>query len=246
MIRLILVASTVILYLVITLPILLVLWLIGLKNQHARDVGTRTLIRGVFRLILFFAGTKVTVIGQERIPRDQAVLYIGNHRSYFDILLTYTTVPGPAGYIAKIELCRFPIFPIWMKYIHCLFLDRKDIKQGLRTILAGADEIRNGTSMFIFPEGTRNREDSDDQLLEFHNGSFKIATKTNCPIVPVAIRNSASIFEAHLPWIRKTHVVLEYGEPFLPSELTREEKREIGAYTQKRILTMLKTNEKLV
>ncbi|MCI5650139.1 MAG: lysophospholipid acyltransferase family protein [Fusicatenibacter sp.] len=244
MLKFILVVILVILYLVLTLPILLFLWLIGLKKPHVRDVVTRAMIRWIFRVILFVSGVKVTVKGLDQLPKDQAMLYIGNHRSYFDILLTYATMPGPCGFVAKKELGKFPVFNVWMKYIHCLFLDRTDIKQGLQMILSGCEEIKNGTSIFIFPEGTRGKSVSELDMLPFHNGSFKIATKTGCPIVPVAIINSREIFEAHLPKIHSTHVTLEYGTPILPSELTREEKREIGTYTQQILHDMLQELKK--
>ena len=78
--------------------------------------------------ILWLTGVEVTVIGEELVPTDEAVLYIGNHRSFFDILLTYTRCPRLTGYIAKAEMEKIPLLSNWMHYLHCLFLDRKDIK----------------------------------------------------------------------------------------------------------------------
>ena len=101
MIRFILVILTAFLYLILSIPVLLVLLLIRKKKPEVCDKVSRALIRWIFRVILFFAGTKVTVEGQENVPKDRAVLYIGNHRSYFDILVTYTTVPGSCGFVAK-------------------------------------------------------------------------------------------------------------------------------------------------
>lgn len=101
MIRFILVILTAFLYLILSIPVLLVLLLIRKKKPEVCDKVSRSLIRWIFRVILFFSGTKVTVKGQENIPKDRAVLYIGNHRSYFDILVTYTTVPGSCGFVAK-------------------------------------------------------------------------------------------------------------------------------------------------
>ena len=92
-------------------------------------------------------------------------------KNYFDILLTYSRVPRLTGYVAKKEMESFPILSIWMKRLHCLFLDRKDIKQGLKTILTGIDLIKNGISVCIFPEGTRNK--SNDRLLPFKEGSLR-------------------------------------------------------------------------
>jgi len=147
MIRFILVILTAFLYLILSIPVLLVLLLIRKKKPEVCDKVSRSLIRWIFRVILFFSGTKITVKGQENIPKDRAVLYIGNHRSYFDILVTYTTVPGSCGFVAKKELSRIPLLKNWMELIHCLFLDRSDIKQGLQMILSGCEEIKSGTSM---------------------------------------------------------------------------------------------------
>ena len=220
----------------------LVLLLIRKKKPEVCDKVSRSLIRWIFRVILFFSGTKITVKGQENIPKDRAVLYIGNHRSYFDILVTYTTVPGSCGFVAKKELSRIPLLKNWMELIHCLFLDRSDIKQGLQMILSGCEEIKSGTSICIFPEGTRGKTPSELELGEFHNGSFKMATKTGCPIIPLSISGSREILEAHFPKIRGTHVTVTYGKPIIPGELTKEEKKEIGNYTKNILLEQLKEN----
>ena len=231
MIRFILVILTAFLYLILSIPVLLVLLLIRKKKPEVCDKVSRSLIRWIFRVILFFSGTKITVKGQENIPKDRAVLYIGNHRSYFDILVTYTTVPGSCGFVAKKELSRIPLLKNWMELIHCLFLDRSDIKQGLQMILSGCEEIKSGTSICIFPEGTRNKGE-ELTMLPFKEGAFKIATKTGCPIVPISMNNTAEIFENHFPKIKKTHVVLEYGTPIYPNELDKDVKKHIGSYVQ--------------
>ena len=246
MLRFILVCICVIGYLVLSIPILLVEWVIGKFNKRAKDISSLRIIQAVFRFILKVTGADITVIGHENIPKDQAVLYIGNHRSFFDILLTYVLVPDLTGFVAKKELSKFPVFKVWMKYIHCLFLDRSDIKEGLKMILAGAEKIKQGISIFIFPEGTRSNGPDELDMLEFHNGSLKMASKANCPIVPVALLNTRNIFEAHFPKIRKTHVVIEFGEPIILSELSKEDKKNIGPYTQNVLKNMLKKNKPMV
>ena len=89
MIRLILALLFAILYLIIGIPVLGVEWIIAKFNKQAADLGQLRMVQWAFRVILFICGTKVTVIGEENVPKDQAVLYIGNHRSYFDIIITY-------------------------------------------------------------------------------------------------------------------------------------------------------------
>ena len=245
MIRLICIVVFLILYLILSIPVFLVEWLIGKFNPQARDISSLRIVQWGFKVILKMTGVKVTVIGEENIP-DEPVLYVGNHRSFFDILLTYSRCPIRTGYIAKKEMERYPLLSNWMRYLHCLFLDRKDIKQGLKTILAAIDKIKSGISICIFPEGPRNKNADDLDLLPFHDGSFKIASKTGCAIIPMALNNTVEIFEAHFPKIKSTHVVLEYGEPIYVKDLSREDQKHLGAYTQNILHDMLEKNKPLV
>ncbi len=246
MIRFIIVCICVIGYLILSIPILLAEWVVGKFNPRAKDISSLRIIQTVFRFILKVTGADITIIGHENVPKDQAVLYIGNHRSFFDILLTYVHCPDLTGYVAKKEMEPIPLLSIWMRYLHCLFLDRKDIKEGMKTILTAIEKVKNGISICIFPEGTRNKGDDELELLPFHEGSFKIATKSGCPIIPMAISNSAEIFENHFPRIKPCKVVVEYGKPIYPEQLSKEDKKRLGAYTQGIILEMLKKNQELV
>ena len=246
MIRFIIVCICVIGYLILSIPILLAEWVVGKFNPRAKDISSLRIIQTVFRFILKVTGADITIICHENVPKDQAVLYIGNHRSFFDILLTYVHCPDLTGYVAKKEMEPIPLLSIWMRYLHCLFLDRKDIKEGMKTILTAIDKEKNGISICIFPEGTRNKGNDELELLPFHEGSFKIATKSGCPIIPMAISNSAEIFENHFPKIKPCKVVVEYGKPIYPEQLSKEDKKRLGAYTQGIILEMLKKNQELV
>ena len=163
------------------------------------------------------------------MPKDTAVLYVGNHRSFYDIILTYVRVPRPTGYVAKLETKKIPLLSNWMKNLHCLFLDRDNIKEGLKTILEAIEKVKNGISICIFPEGTRNKV--NDSFLPFHEGSFKIAVKGNVPIVPMTIVNSGDVFEDHFPKIKKTTVVIEYGEPIYIDRLDKEDRKSLSTYT---------------
>lgn len=244
MIRLILILIFVILFLLISIPILFVEWIIRKFNRRAADISSLRIIQWAFKVIAFLSGVKLTVIGEENVPKDQAVLYIPNHRSYFDIVLTYARCPDLTGYVAKDSMRNIPLLSHWMKRLYCLFLDRKDIKAGLKTILTGIDQIKNGISMCIFPEGTRNK--TQDEMLPFKEGSMKMAEKTGCPIIPIAITNTAEILENHMPRIKRCHVILRYGEPILVNELDKEQKKFLGAYTRDKILKMLEEDKALI
>ena len=233
-------------FLILSIPILLIEWIIGKFSPMAKEISSLRIVQAVFRAVVWVSGVKVTVIGEENVPKDTPVLYIGNHRSFFDIPLSYPRCPIRTGYVSKKELEKVPLLSTWMKRLQCLFLDRKDIKQGLKTILEAIEKVKSGISICIFPEGTRNENPDETELLPFHEGSFKIASRAKCPIIPMAISNSANIWEAHFPKVKACHVVIEYGKPIYVDELDKEDKKHVGAYTQNVIREMLVKNQSLI
>lgn len=198
-------------------------------------------IQKAFTDIADLAGIRLEVKGLENIP-DEACLFVGNHCSYFDIVTTGSIIPGGVGFVAKDNLKKIPCLSDWMTLIHCLFLDRSDIKQGLKTINQGADFVKEGYSMFIFPEGTRHPE---GDLGEFKGGSLKIAQKAKAPIVPVAISGSRDIFENNSGLkIRPGTVRISFGTPFRISDLSKDEKKHAAEYTKNIIVHMLEEQRK--
>lgn len=231
-------------FLICSIPMFLVEWILGKFNPKARDYSSLRIVQWAFRVILKIAGLKITYLGEENIP-DEPVLFVGNHRSFFDVPITYTRCKRLTGYISKKEFEKFPLLVTWMRYLYCLFLDRSDIRAGLKTILQAIDQVKNGISIFIFPEGTRNRGE-ELSVLPFHEGSFKVAEKTGCPIIPVSINNTNQILEAHFPHIEKQHIIVEYGTPIYMKDMDKEAKKHVGAYCRNIIEETIQRNASLV
>ncbi len=229
MIRFIACIGWLLIFLIFSIPFLIGEWILGKFNMDLKRRSSLAIVNWAFRIVIRLAGTKVIVLGQENIPKDTACLYVGNHNSYFDIILTYVRVIRPTGYVAKAEMRKIPLLMHWMKNLDCLFLDRKDIKKGLKTILEAAEKTKNGISITIFPEGTRNKV--PDTFMEFHEGSFQIAKRGGVPVVPMCIVNSAAVMSAHSLAIHKATVVIEYCKPFYIKDLDRETQKNLGKYT---------------
>ena len=243
MIRSILAVLFVAVFLILSLPIQLVLLIVGKFNPMVKKRASLAIVGWAFNVVSFISGVKRTVIGEENVPKDQAVLYVGNHNSIFDIVLAYPRVPNPTGFIAKKEVLKVPLLNIWMIYLDCLFLDRSDLRKGLEMVLTAIEKVKNGISIFIYPEGTRNK--TDQPLGEFHKGSFKIAQKSGCPIVPVVINHSRDILENHSPFIKSAHVVIEYCKPINIKELDKEAQKNIDQYVRNVMEETYLKNEKL-
>lgn len=242
MIRFILVGLVLLGFLISSVPLLIGEYFIGRRDGGKQQEHSLKVVQAMFRMIIRLTGTKITVKGLENIP-EGAVLYVGNHRGYFDILVGYTTVPGLTGFVAKKEMEHIPLLSNWMNYANCLFLNREDVKEGLKTILLGIEKVKSGISIWIFPEGTRSEGTDILELLTFKEGSLKIAEKSGCPVIPVAITGTSEIFEDHLPFMRPSKVTIEYGTPIYLKELTPEDKKRSGAYARNIIIEMLKKEQ---
>lgn len=227
---------------IISIPLYFIEFIIGKINPHLKVKSSQAIVVTAFKMILFLCGVKVTVKGKENIPKEEAALFVFNHRSYFDILIGYTTVGKLAGFVAKKEMEKVPCISRWMRYLNCLFLDRENPREGLKTILQGIDLIKNGYSIFIAPEGTRNH---GEDMLPFKEGSLKMAEKSGCPIVPVAMNNTDTLFEQHMPWVHKGHIIIEYCKPINLNEISKEDRKFLGNYVQNIIRETLDKNSNL-
>lgn len=243
MIRFILVVIFLIMYGIFSLFALPIEWLIGKINKRAKDRSSLRIVQGAFKIVRFLSGARTTVIGLERIPKDEPVLFVGNHQSYFDIIISYSLMPRLTGYVAKKEIEKIPLLRTWMRYLYCLFLDRDDIREGMKTIVQGIEYIKNDISIAIFPEGTTSK---DGVLLPFHEGSLKFAEKSGCKIVPMVQNNTRFLWEMQKPKIRKTHTVLEFCEPIDVKELSKEERKHLGSHIKQIIEEVYTKNEELV
>ena len=236
MIRIIILMIALVIFFTLSIPVFLIEWLLGKINMNARHQSSRIIVANAFRICMFIAGVKVKVTSKENIPKEEACLFVGNHNGFFDIIVSYAVIGKVMGFVAKKEVKKVPFLNIWMYFVNCLFLDRENVREGLKTILKGVDLLKSGISVFIFPEGTRSK---DGKMLPFKEGSLKMADKAGCPIVPVAMRHTAEIFENQFPKLRPGTVTIEFGKPIIISELEKEDKKFLGKYTQNIIQEML-------
>ena len=243
MLRLFFVSLFMILFFTVGQIGLFVGFVIKIFNKDLSDKFYMNYVKSVFRVIIFLSGVKVEVYGIENIEmclnKDSAKLIVSNHRSFFDIIVGYTFFKYKTGIIAKVELKKIPILNVWMKKIYCLFLDRKDMKQSMKTIVSAIKNVENNISMWIFPEGTRNKNENSEDLLDFKEGSFSIAKKTNCEILPIAFLNTDYVFEKQKPFLRATKVKVYIGKSFNINSLNDEDKDNVGLYTQNIIKNMI-------
>ncbi|MDR1931869.1 MAG: 1-acyl-sn-glycerol-3-phosphate acyltransferase [Spirochaetales bacterium] len=223
----------------VVLPFWLLFFFLGLRSAR------RTLMRGCgyvwARHFLFLVGAKVIVEGAENMPADDRVCLICNHQSSLDILVILGWSGKTPGFVAKRELIYAPLLNFWMLLLHCVFIERRNIRKSAGAIERGAGAIRRGNPMVIFPEGTRSKT---GKIGEFKPGSLKLATKSEALIVPVTLINTASLFEA-TGRLRADTVRLVIHKPIPTAGLSKEERLALVEEVRSRIVSAYPDFEKM-
>ncbi|MBW6411503.1 lysophospholipid acyltransferase family protein [Clostridium weizhouense] len=189
------------------------------------------------KFVMKLSGARVNIIGIENLPKDQTVLFVSNHQSNFDIPLLMSSIDVPKGFIAKKELESWPFISTWMKHLNCIFMDRKNLRKSAQSIVEGIKLLKNGYSMVIFPEGTRSK---GKEISEFKSGSFKLATKSKCLIVPITINGTYKLLEQNKNIIRPADIEIFIHEPITTKDLTKEEEDNLPSKVQSIIVSKYK------
>lgn len=197
------------------------------KNMTEEEIDLYSYreVKALARSLVEKTHSKVNIVGAENIPKESCV-FVGNHQGDFDILVMLGYIDKPIGFIAKKELEKLPGVNYWMKQIHCVFMNRKDPRDSVRSILEGIENLKKGYSMVIYPEGTRSQ---GSKLLEFKKGAMKLATKSGAPVVPVTINGTYKIFEAQEgKKVKAANVDIIISKPIYTKELPKEEQNKLS------------------
>lgn len=159
---------------------------------------------------LKLAAAKIRVEGQENIPTDSAAIYMANHSSNFDILSLYAALPVQFRWLAKKELFKIPIFGASLKRSGYIPVERTDSRKALVALKAAAKRVIAGTSVVVFPEGTRS---PDGNLLPFKGGGFILAVQSGVPVVPVVIVGTRDINPKGSLTVRSAEVLIRILPP---------------------------------
>ena len=192
------------------------------KKPHMAKDDYETIVNNEARWwankIIKNSGAKINVIGQENIP-DEAVLFVANHQSGFDIAIFLGCIEKNKGYISKPSIFKIPFIKNWMDELRCVSISQTDVRQGAKAILEGIAVLKDGYSMVIFPEGTRSL---DGTMRDFKAGSFKLATKSKVPIVPVTIDGAINVLGKKDVLVKPSEVNVTIHPPVYTKDLDRE------------------------
>ena len=192
------------------------------KYRHIQYILKRAIKSGNIELV---------VSGTENIPSEGGLLLYSNHQGMFDVLAIAATCEQPLGTVLKKELKDVPFLKQVIACTKSFAMDREDVRQSLTVIQNVIKEVDSGRNYLIFPEGTRSK--STNELLEFHNGSFRCATKTKCPVIPIALVDCYKVLDQK--GSKPITVQIHYLEPIYYEEYQNLNTKELAALVRDRI-----------
>lgn len=185
------------LYAVILFLVLMTLSVPVLLFNMIVTPGTQALRHNIWYLyhaftpvFLTLVGIRLRVEGREHLDPKQSYVIVGNHCSSLDFILNAHSFPGVFRFLAKQELQKIPVFG-WVVKKMCLIVDRSSAMSRARSVVALKQQLAEGWSIFIYPEGSRNR--TEEPLGHFHDGAFRIAIQTGAPLAVQTLVNISDI-----------------------------------------------------
>lgn len=188
------------------------------------------------RIVLAVSGVKVTVNGMENLEMGRSYIFASNHQSQFDIFSMQGCFKFDFRWMAKKELFQVPLFGQAMRLAGYIPVDRSHGRKAMKSLIEAAERIAAGTSVIIFPEGTRSR---DGKLHPFKTGGMVLALKSGVPVVPVAIKGTYEILPKGSLFAKPGNVTINVGKPVDTSKYTMKQKQELAEYLHNEVAKLL-------
>ncbi len=210
--------------------------LIDLKWLRKSEIKVQVFPRYWGRILCRLPGVQVTVEGFENIDPQQTYIFAGNHCSQYDIFAFQGYFPHDFRWIAKKELFRIPLFGQAMHRVGYIPIDRTRGRQALKSLDEAAQRIAAGSSVLIFPEGTRS---ADGLLQEFKAGAVLLAIKAGVPIVPIGFNGSYEVLPKGKFFPKNGKITIRIGSAISTKDYKSNEKQALARSLQAAVNDLL-------
>ena len=181
---------------------------------------------------------RIDVHGLDNLPEKNGFMFFPNHQGLYYTYIYFEACPRPFSVVAKKEIGNIPFLKQVFACMKAYMLDREDVRQAMQVIIDVTKEVKKGRNYLIFAEGTRSKK--GNKIGNFKGGSFKSATKAQCPIVPVALIDSFKPFDTNS--IRPVTVQVHFMKPLYYEEYKNMKTTEIASIVQQRIQETIDKN----
>lgn len=221
-------------FVITTFPFALVFsWTMGHKSLYP----ILSIYRGWSKVYSLGTGLRIKAFGRENIVKGKPYVFAGNHSNFIDMFTIAGTLDAAYKPIAKKELLKIPLLGTLFK-VTCIMVNRSSEESRRETVETMRAEVSRGTSILVFPEGTRNK--TDKLLLPFKDGAFRIAFDTGADILPFVIVGAKQLMKPKGFWMRPGNVQIHYLKPIPVKGFSSPD--EMKEYTFKQIEQFLQNS----
>ena len=168
------------------------------------------------KVIFWTFGMKVSVKGYAELDTARPYVFVSNHASMFDIPTVVVALKGNVNIVFKKELIYVPVWGWALRFGHFIMIDRSNPRKAMASIERAAESIRKGSSVILFPEGTRT---TDGKLQPFKRGAFSLAAKAGVPVVPLTINGTFAIMPKGTLKVVPANISVIIGKPIPAANL---------------------------
>lgn len=217
-------------------PITFIIWLLTLPFDRKRRVIHMLLMWQSTFITYILPVWKVQISGKDKIPAKGTFVIISNHQSLLDILVI-NCLCMRFKWVSKIENNRVPFLGWYLQMADYLTVDRQNDESKSIMLAKAYSCLKEGTSVMIFPEGTRSH---DGSVSYFKRGAFQLALETSLPILPLVIDGTGGILPKHsLIFSDDNRITLLAMDPVQPSSFGTDDPEELADKFRKLITSEL-------
>jgi 1-acyl-sn-glycerol-3-phosphate acyltransferase len=203
--------------------------LVSLLEKHGR--WQHRIAQAWARVSVFIGGTRVTVLGWERLKGEPAV-YACNHLSYMDTPVIFSSLPFQFRIVARHDLWKFPFIGWWLNRSGQVAVDVSNPRKSIASLIGAVRTLKAGMPLFIFPEGGRSETGDPAQ---FMNGPAFMAIHAQLPIVPMALIGTHELLPIHTNVVHPVPVTLVVGEEIETGGMTMKQVNDLTALLEQRV-----------
>ena len=208
-----------------TLTVLAAITISILSIMGAVQFAGRYVAKPWGRIVLWITPVSVSRLGQLQIEAGQSYVVVANHQSIYDILVIYGYLPLDFKWVMKIELRKMPFVGFACEKMGHIYVDRRNRKASIQAMDVAKDQLVNGTSVFFFPEGTRN---NGEQLKSFKKGAFKMARDLQLPILPVSISGANRVMPTNGVKIMPGKITMTFHAPITLDQINAMDDKSVA------------------
>lgn len=183
------------------------------KKKPINSMLKHTIAKQLLSFPVYVTNRRIKVVGRENLPKEPGFSIYSNHTSMWDIpVLMHTLSKYPVAFLAKEVVETLPFIGKWTPTLGCVMIDRSNDRKAAESIIQVIRNIKGGSTMVIFPEGTRTPKLGT--LIPFKDGSFKVALKSKAPLVPITIHKASNYKKRFWPLKKQITVHIHPAIPF--------------------------------